>query len=208
MYKSLIFVFIVFSNSLLAQVRLTKPEMYLGVSGGATASMVRFYPAVKETFLQGYNGGLIFRYIAEKNVGLQAEINFSQRGWKETSGLFTKQLNYIEFPFLTHIYIGQKNRFFINIGPKISYLISERNLVDANSGGTEIQQISPIHYPFDYGLCGGLGILFNVNKNILQLDSRAYFGLSDIYPNSKSDYFSNSNHINIAVNLAWLIQVK
>jgi hypothetical protein len=192
----------------MAQVRLDKPEMYVGVTAGATGSMVLFNPAVTQSYLLGYNGGLVFRYIAEKNVGMQAELNFSQRGWKEASGLFTKQLNYIELPFMTHIYMGNKNRFFINIGPKISYLLSEKVMVNGTTNSTEVQQATPVQNAFDYGLCGGIGCSFNIKGNILQIDTRAYYALSDIYSNNKSDYFANSNTANVSVNLAWLIQIK
>jgi hypothetical protein len=208
MRKNWILVFLIFSTSLIAQVRLAKPEMYVGVNGGVTGSMVMFNPVVAQTYLQGYNGGLVFRYIAEKNVGMQAELNYSQRGWKEASGLFAKQLNYIELPFLTHIYMGNKNRFFINLGPKISYLLSEKVLVNGISNSTEIQQTTAVQNAFDYGLCGGIGFLFNIKGNQLQLDTRAYYALSDIYSNAKKDYFDNSNNANLTVNLAWLIQVK
>lgn len=208
MRKSWIFLFIFVSASIVAQVRLEKPEMYVGFTAGATGSMVSFTPTVSQTFLQGYNGGLIFRYIAEKNVGMQAELNFSQRGWKESTGLYTKQLNYIELPFLTHIYMGKKNRFFINLGPKISYLLSENTLVDGTVNSTETQQITAVQNKFDYGLCGGIGFLFNIKGNIFQLDARGYYALSDIYSNAKRDYFDNSKNINVAVNLAWLIQVR
>lgn len=208
MRKNWIFLLVFFSSSLMAQVRLAKPEMYVGVTAGATGSMVMFNPAVNQTYLQGYNGGLVFRYIAEKNVGMQAELNYSQRGWNEASGLFAKQLNYVELPFLTHIYLGKKNRFFINIGPKISYLLSEKVLVNGTANSTEIQQTTAIQNAFDYGLCGGIGFLFNIKGNHLQLDTRAYYALSDVYSNDKRDYFDTSNNANLSVNLAWLIQIK
>jgi len=199
---------IVFSASLLAQSRLIKPEIYLGANFGVTESMVAFHPTVSQDFLQGYNGGLIFRYIAEKNVGMQAELNFSQRGWKESTGLYTRQLNYIELPFMTHIYIGKKNRFFINLGPKIAYLISEKTLLNQTTNPPELQQTDPIQHPFDFGACAGIGILFNIKGNIFQLDSRFNYSFSDIYANSKTDYFDKSNNLNLSVNLGWLIQVK
>jgi len=208
MRKNWIFLLVFFSSSLMAQVRLAKPEMYVGVTAGATGSMVMFNPTVNQTYLQGYNGGLVFRYIAEKNVGMQAELNYSQRGWNEATGLFAKQLNYIELPFLTHIYMGKKNRFFINIGPKIGYLLSEKVFVNGTTNSTEIQQTTAIQNTFDYGLCGGIGFLFNIKGNILQLDTRAYYALSDIYSNDKRDYFDTSNNANLSVNLAWLIQIK
>ena len=196
------------SVSLSAQDRLDKPEMYLGVNLGVTESMVMFKPTVNQGFLMGYNGGLVFRYIAEKNVGMQAELNFSQRGWQESNGLYSRQLNYIELPFMTHIYIGNKNRVFFNLGPKISYLLSEKTLVNKTANSTDSQHITDVQQPFDYSVCAGLGILFNVNGRILQLDTRANYGFSDIFHNTKSDTFSNSNSFNLSVNLAWLFQVR
>jgi len=208
MRKLLILIAIVISTTLSAQVRLDKPEMYVGVNMGVTESMVMFKPAVTQGFLMGYNGGIVFRYIAEKNVGMQAELNFSQRGWKEASGLYTRQLNYIELPFMTHIYIGHKNRVFFNLGPKISYLISERVLVNGTANSTDIQHVTSVQHPFDYGLCTGLGILFNIKGKILQLDTRANYSLSDVFDDTKRDFYSTSNNLNLSVNLAWLFQVK
>jgi len=195
-------------STLVAQDRLMKPELYLGANFGITESKIMFNPTVDQGFLRGYNGGLVMRYIAEQNVGMQAELNFSQRGWTESSGQYARQLNYIELPFMTHIYIGKKNRFFFNLGPKISYLISEKELVNNVTASTEEQQIAKIQNLFDYGLCGGFGILFTVGKNALQLDTRAYYSLSNIYSSRKIDYFDTSNNLNLSVNLAWLIKVK
>jgi len=208
MRKLLILVLIFISASLSAQVRLDKPEMYIGVNLGVTESMVLFNPAIPQGFLMGYNGGIVFRYIAEKNVGMQAELNFSQRGWTESSGLYSRQLNYIELPFMTHIYVGRKNRFFFNLGPKISYLISERVLLNNTSGSLDAQHITSVQHPFDYGLCSGLGMLFNIKGRIIQLDTRANYSLSDVFANTKRDVFSNSNNFNLSVNLAWLFQLK
>jgi len=207
MNKLWISILIVVSSTLSAQVRLVKPEMYLGASLGVTESMVLFNPAIVQGYLMGFNGGIVFRYIAEKNVGMQAELNFSQRGWVEKSGLYTRQLNYIELPFMTHIYVGKKNRFFFNLGPKISYLISEKTILNT-SGTTELQHITPVQHPFDYGGCAGLGLLFNIKGRILQLDTRANYSLSNIFDDQKKDYFGNSNNFNASINLAWLFQVK
>jgi hypothetical protein len=191
-----------------SQDRLIKPEVYLGINAGITESQIMFKPTVNQGYLKGYNGGIVFRYIAEKNVGMQAELNFSQRGWTESSGQYSKQLNYIELPFMTHIYMGKRNRFFINIGPKISYLLSEKTLVNQTINSTQTQQNTLVQNPFDYGLCGGFGILFNIFGNNIQLDSRLNYGLSDIYSNRKTDYFSNSNNFDLAVNFAWLLRIK
>ena len=208
MRKLLILVLIFISASLYAQVRLDKPEMYIGANLGVTESMINFSPAIPQGFLMGFNGGIVFRYIAEKNVGIQAELNFSQRGWTESSGLYSRQLNYIELPFMTHIYVGRKNRFFFNLGPKISYLISEKVILNSTVGSVDAQHVTSVEHPFDYGLCTGLGMLFNINGKIIQLDTRANYSLSNIFADTKRDVFSSSNNLNLSVNLAWLFQLK
>lgn len=209
MHKKLILLlFFSYASFTFAQTRLIKPEIYVGVNGGMTSSWVIFNPKVDQSWLPGINGGLVFRYIAEKNVGMQAELNFSQRGWKEANGLFSRQLNYIELPFMTHIYIGQKTRFIINLGPKIAYMISDRVLTNNTVGSTAIQQITATQNKFDYGLCAGFGLMFPIGKNYLQFDTRAYYALSDVYSNSKKDYFAHSNNLNVSANLAWLVRLK
>ena len=207
MRKFSILVFLSISTLIMSQVRLDKPEIYFGASAGVTESMVIFKPSVSQGYLMGYNGGIVFRYIAEKNVGMQAELNFTQRGWTESSGLYSRQLNYIELPFMTHIYIGKKSRVFLNLGPKISYLISE-NVLKNEKTNKETQDTTLVQNPFDYGLCAGLGVLFNIKGNIYQLDTRANYSLSDVFSNNKRDYFDTSNNVNVSVNLAWLFQVK
>lgn len=184
------------------------PETYFGLNFGETASMMYFKPTVLQSYLLGYNGGLIFRYIGKKNFGVQAELNYSQRGWKEKDGLFARQFNYIELPFMTHFNFGNHFRTFFNIGPKISYLYSDKITIDNSTNNTAEQHISPVEYPFDYGFCAGLGFLMNVRGQVLQLEARGNFSISDVFSNAKKDYFDNSNNLNVAVNVSWLFQKK
>lgn len=208
MRKISILFFIVLSTTVFSQSHLKKPEIYVGATFGASESMVMFKPAVAQDFLQGYNGGLVFRYVADKNVGFQVEMNLSQRGWTEKTGLYTRQLNYIELPFLTHFYFGNNSRFFFNIGPKISYLISEKDLINTTTASTEVQHITKIQNPFDYGVSAGFGYLINIKGNIIQLDTRANYSLSDVFSNDTRDYFDTSNNLYLSVNLAWLLKIK
>jgi len=208
MRKISILFFIVLSTTVFSQSHLKKPEIYVGATFGASESMVMFKPTVAQGFLQGYNGGLVFRYVADKNVGFQAELNLSQRGWAEKTGLYTRQLNYIELPFLTHFYFGNNSRFFFNIGPKISYLISEKDLINTTTASTEVQHITKIQNPFDYGVSAGFGYLINIKGNIIQLDTRANYSLSDVFSNDTRDYFDTSNNLYLSVNLAWLLKIK
>ena len=56
-----------------------KRELSLGASFGTTFSKVSFAQTkVQQKMKMGYTGGLTLRWITEKNLGLQAEINFVQ----------------------------------------------------------------------------------------------------------------------------------
>lgn len=188
--------------------RLKHPEIYYGMNAGYSGAMVMFNPQVNQTYTLGYHAGGVFRYINEKHFGLQTELNFTQRGWKEADGLFEKRLNYLELPFMTHFYAGNNFRVFFNIGPKIGYLISESNIINLIEGSDQEQHLQPIENPFDYGLCASLGFLLRVKKQVFQVDFRGAYSLSNIYSNEKADYFDNSNNLQATATIAWLIQTK
>lgn len=207
-YFAIITVFIFGVQSIKAEKPQFVPETYFGLSFGETASMMYFKPTVKQSILTGYNGGFIFRYIGKKNLGVQAELNYSQRGWKESDGLFSRQLNYIELPFMTHFNFGNHFRTFFNIGPKISYLYSDKIIINDSPDTSAEHHVSPVKYPFDYGFCGGFGFLLNVKGQVLQLEARANFSVSDVFSNAAKDYFDNSNNLNLAVSASWLFQKK
>ncbi len=227
-------------GSLYAQPRLDKPEYYLGFHAGAIASMVMFTPDVPQQVLDpflGANGGLVFRYSGHKVCGLQIELNYMQRGWKEEQTGYVRQIDYIELPLLTHIAFGKKFRGFINLGPQVGYAFREtatlptpasaparmaeqsRSLTALSAYGVSRSltalsadggaQYSAIEKPFDWGLAGGLGMLYRSNKaGTYQIEARFNYSFGDIFSNHKTDYFSRSSHMNLSLNFAWLWEFK
>ena len=61
-----------------------EPIISVGGKAGATLSRLNFNPTVPQTMSPGMTAGVMFRYIAEKNFGLVAEMNVAQRGWKDS----------------------------------------------------------------------------------------------------------------------------
>ncbi len=187
---------------------LDPPEIYIGTTHGVNGSTMLFNPRVTQTYLLGYNGGVSFRYVTEKHFGLQVELNYSQRGWAEEGGVYSRRLDYLELPFLTHIYVGDKNRFIFNLGPKLGYLLNETVLTNDGSNPAQEQHLIPAQFKFDYGIAAGLGYNLHTSRTgVFQLELRAYYGLADVFPNTKSDYFNTSNHLNASVNLGWYFQL-
>jgi hypothetical protein len=206
--KALIGILVLFISASDAQNNHFKQDYFIGISGGATGSMVYFKPLVNQDFLYAYHGGLTFRYINEKSLGLQAELNYSQRGWSELDNSFVKRLDYLEIPFLTHVYFGNNIRFFFNFGPKIGYLLNETIILNNNPTSTSEQHIQPVQNKIDYGLALGLGCMFKIKKQIFQFEARANYSASDLFSNDRRDYFDNSNLIHGSATLGWLLQVN
>lgn len=198
-----------------------KKELYVGPSFGVNYSSVSFAPRVSTKLLMGYSGGLSIRWNTENHLGLQAEVNYSQNGWDEDfSDLgendfkYTRTINYLEVPLLTHIYFGGKRtRFFINLGPKVGYMLSE-NTTESLDGlntdkGVYKQHTMAIRHKFGWGLCGGPGFELRTGIGTFSLEGRYYYALGDIFSNSKTDeeYFAKSSNQVLSVKLSYLFRI-
>ncbi|MDR1526761.1 MAG: PorT family protein [Dysgonamonadaceae bacterium] len=200
-----------------------KPEWAFGLNAGVTLSSVGFLPRVPQTFLLQETGGLTARYISEKNCGVQVELNYSLRGWQEQANNvshfnhYCRSLSYIELPVLTHFYfdIGKRARIVLNLGPQIGYNIGEKVLekeIVAPPNGEEptvpryYDDDYTVQQKFDYGIAGGLGLEIRTGIGNFVLEGRYFYGLSDIFKNSRSDVFQSSHNQIIAVKLAYLIE--
>lgn len=198
----------------------------VGGKAGASFSRVNFNPSVQQTMLPGMTAGVMFRYMEEKNFGLIAELNMTQRGWKEaldeSEYNYSHRFTYLELPIMTHIYFGnQRVKGFFNLGPEINVMLGDgisSNFPYQNAdemdyfinGTRHIEQMTmDINNRFDYGICGGAGMEVNLNaKHSLLLEGRFYYGLTDVFPNHKTDIFSSSNSMSITVTLGYFYRLK
>lgn len=209
---------LILSIAVSAQPRLRTPEMYVGVHAGAMASTMLFKPNIANIDIMQspltINGGLVFRYAGHKVCAIQTELNYMQRGWRETITLgqttmdYTRQLDYIEIPLLMHLYFGKERfRGFFNLGPQIGYCI--RDIASALPEAITAPHYLPIDKPFDWGLAGGLGCYYRTRHiGLFQLEARFNFSMGTTYNNRKVDYFSQSNAMNLSLNFAYLWEIK
>jgi len=198
-----------------------KQELWIGASFGTTFSSVSFAPKIQTKQLMGYMGGVMARWNTENHIGLQAEINYSQNGWDEDFADFpdkdykyTRTIQYVELPFLTHIYFGGKRaRFFINLGPKIGYMLSESTSQNLNGveleGWVNQQHDMPVKHKLAWGLCGGPGFELRTGVGTFSLEGRYYYALGDLFSNSKGDSknFAKSSSQVLSVKLAYLFPI-
>lgn len=200
-------------------------NIYLGVKGGVDVSRVFFTPSVKQTFALGANGGVTFRYIEENHFGLIIEANFEQRGWKEDFENYpfeyTRTIDYIQIPFLAHIYFGQRGKFFFNAGPEVGFRIGEST--DANFDYNNLSSIpdfpsalrTTYQYQLaadrkvDFGISAGLGGEFSINpRNSLYIEGRFYYGLGNVLKSGRTELFRGSNSMSIMASIGYWFRVK
>ena len=165
-----------------------------------------------------------------------AEVNLVQTGWKEkiqglenqplyyegsTEALhYQRKMTYLQIPLFARLGWGRERKGiqgFFQVGPQLGIFLSEStttNLVDGKepteqrSSNIVKQESMPVEKKFDYGIAGGAGIEFSVPKvGHFMLEGRYYYGLGNIYGNSKSDYFGKSNFGQIVIKATYLFDI-
>lgn len=216
---------LLFAFGVKAQIEEPRNIIEVGVNGGMNLNKMEFQPTIRQTYKQGVNSGVSIRYTSEKYFSMicaaQVEINFAQRGWKEdfddeTGNGYSHTLNYIEVPLLAHLSWGKEERglqFFVNMGPQFGFFISESEEYTGSWLPEERpQSIRPIYgktveNKFDYGIAGGLGLELKSGIGNFILEGRYYYGLSDIYGNSKIDDFGRSANQTISIRLGYSVRI-
>ena len=212
-----------------AQVGELRSNLAVGFNGGYNLSKVDFSPTIKQNLHPGLTGGLTLRYTTEKYFSLicaaQLEVNFAQRGWDEmiddgSNNTYSRTTNYVEIPFLAHIGWGKEERglqFFINAGPQLGLYLSDSE----HYGFTEeypwdiskrpnniIEQYGrEIENTLEYGIAGGAGLELKTGIGNFIIEGRYFFGLSDMFGNSKADPFGRSANTTITAKISYLIDI-
>ena len=198
-------------------------RLYVGAHGGADFSRVTFTPSVTQGFAIGGNAGLNFRYVEEKHFGFIVELNWLQRGWKEDFEdlpyKYSRTTNYIQIPFLAHIYFGNRGKFFVNAGPSVSFFLNEStssnfdytnadNITDLDNH-IKYQYELPVNHKVDFGIEGGIGGEFSLDRrNSLYVDARFYYGLGNVLKSGRTEPIRGSNSMSIMVSLGYWFRIK
>lgn len=202
-----------------------RANISVGAKAGADLSRVFFNPSVRQKMTPGFTGGFMFRYVEEAHFGLQAELNFAQRGWtenfEEAPYDYKRTINYMELPVMAHIYFGRRGRFFFNAGPQIGLCLGEStsanfdpadmdNLPGFPTHNRENEQMTlKVTQKIDFGICAGLGGEFNINRrNAVNLEVRFYYGLGNIFKAGRQEAFRGCNQMSLSATIGYLFRIR
>ena len=210
---------------LFAQVGEQRTDLSVGLNGGIVLNTVSFNPTIKQKMKVGPTVGFTARYICEKyfslHCGFQGEINFTSVGWKENNETsekgYQRTIHYVNVPLLASLGYGRERgglKGFLVVGPQLGFCIGETErdgarFYSAQLAGRSDQHDLKVQRKFEYGITGGLGLEFSTKSgHRFIVEGRYFYGLSDIFSNTKKDPFGRSANSTIIAKVSYLFDVK
>ena len=133
---------------------------------------------------------------------------------------YERHMKYVQVPIMARLGWGRERKGlqgFIQLGPQIGFFLDESTTSNLQPGigklterssKIEAQDTMAVQKKFDYGIAVGGGIEFSHPKvGHFILEGRYYYGLGDIYKNSKSDFFGRSNFGQIVIKATYLFDL-
>jgi hypothetical protein len=178
------------------------PYWNFGIKQGINYSSVIFSPGVSQGLTLGYTGGLVYKYQNQRMVGIQMELNYTQKGWTENldtvDNSYSRKMDYIELPLITHIVFGKKNlKYYVNIGTTFAYLISEKEEFTINNESYRQEYYEKeIEQKFDYSGLGEIGVLFHTKIGEFQTGVRMQWTLINLFKiTSETEYYQSQTMV-------------
>ena len=143
---------------------------------------------------------------------------------------YKRKMTYVQVPLLARLGWGRERnglQAFIHLGPQIGFYVNDK--IESNfdvhedafnpsstgyqygglrSSSVVAQDTMAVENKFDYGIVVGAGLEFsNRHMGHFMIEGRYYYGLGNIYGNTKRDYFSRSNFGNIVIKCTYLFDI-
>ncbi len=163
------------------------------------------------------------------------EVNYAQLGWKESildshdqpvvndvTGeveRYSRTINYIQVPVFAHLAWGKERKgfqFFVQAGPQFGFYLDESTSTNFDLDQRSRNRVSSViaqdtmavEHKFEYGIAVGAGMECSIPKvGHFLLEGRYYYGLGNIYGDTKRDYFAKSNLGAIIIKMSYLFDI-
>lgn len=133
---------------------------------------------------------------------------------------YERKMTYLQVPLMARMGWGRERKgfqFFFQVGPQVGVFLGEststnvvpgKQTLNTRTSQVTAQDTMAVEKKFDYGIAGGIGLEFSHRKlGHFLIEGRYYYGLGDIYGNSKSDYFGRSNLGQIVIKATYLFDL-
>ena len=143
---------------------------------------------------------------------------------------YKRKMSYVQVPLLARLGWGRERngvQAFIHLGPQIGFFVNDKTETNFDvrqdefnpssknyqysglrSSSVVAQDTMAVENKFDYGIAVGAGLEFsNHHFGHFMIEGRYYYGLGNIYGNTKRDYFARSNFGNIVIKCTYLFDI-
>ena len=133
---------------------------------------------------------------------------------------YERKMTYVQFPLMARLGWGRERKGlqgFVQLGPQMGFFLSESTNTNVEQGKPTqttrsskvvAQDTMSVERKFDYGIVFGGGLEFSHPKvGHFIVEGRYYYGLGDIFKNSKSDFFGRSNFGQIVIKATYLFDI-
>lgn len=215
-----------FTSLACAQVGERRCDFSVGFTGGVTMNTMDFSPIIKQSTKSAPMFGFASRYVCEKYFtticAVEWELQYNDLGWKEliedgSGNTYQRDLHFLQMPIVMQMGWGRERRglkFVFEAGPQLGlYLSGKEHMgggtwdVSNRPNGVVYQYGKELDNKIDYGITAGVGLEFSSPIGHFLLHGRYYYGLGDIYDNSKKGDFARSANQTIQVKLTYLFDI-
>ena len=205
-----------------------KDKQYVGLTGGLTARYTceKYFKTICSIQME-------FNYSQlgwEEDIRDASDNPVPTTSNPEENERFKHNINYFQIPILAHLAWGKEKQglnFFFNAGPVLGFYLDHKheknftpetvnferrgfqnkNDIEKLKKQLEEKEKKPKN-KFDYGIAAGLGLELHIKPiGRFQIEGRYYYGLGNLYGDSKLDCFSRSAHQTIILRGAYLIDI-
>jgi hypothetical protein len=140
---------------------------------------------------------------------------------------YQRDIDYIQVPVFARLGWGRERsgvQVFFQAGPQVGCYLNEKtkanfdlehpntrdrtSLVSSSVPNASNIYFMPVENKLDYGIAAGLGLEFSHPAiGHIMLEGRYYYGLGNIYGNTKRDYFAISNYSTIYIKMSYLFDI-
>lgn len=175
----------IISGDLLAQ----RYKWDLSLEGGIGVRNLRIdpeYPSLTPTTGISFSGGVVGQFNFSETWSVKLSAAYETKGTDfdrtdiQTTG--SVNLDYITIPFLIKASSGRKNKFFINAGPYLGLLLSNKTRINAYANNPDVEMDNTDSTnSTDFGITLGIGVEVDVGRaNTMSVELRENYGMTNI----------------------------
>lgn len=128
-----------------------------GIKGGASYASVVGQQVDGAAYKWGFHGGVLVNFPLNRQLSIQPEVLYSQKGALGDGTSNRIDLNYVDLPVLLRVATGPGG-LYVEVGPQLGYLAGSRASIDSRTPLARVtSDFAGSYPPFDVGYAAGFG---------------------------------------------------